>query len=54
MTAGNPISGRYVLDIEIWIFDIVWNLRIVIWDFSVIFYDNRFQEQIRGSDHPHP
>jgi hypothetical protein len=44
MTAKHPISGRNVLVIEIWEFDIVWNLRIVIWNFSAIFNDNRFQE----------
>ena len=44
MTAMHRISGRNVLIIEIWNFDIVWNLSIVIWDFSALSGKaNRFQ-----------
>jgi hypothetical protein len=44
MTARNRISGRNVLVIEIWNFDIVWNLSIVIWNFSTVSgKENRFQ-----------
>ncbi len=43
MTARHRISDRNVLVIEICDFDIVWNLSIVIWDFSaVIGKANRF------------
>ena len=34
MTAGHQTIDRNALVIEIWDFDIVWNLSIVIWDFS--------------------
>ena len=34
MTARHPIGDRNVLVIGILNFDIVWNLSIVIWDFS--------------------
>jgi hypothetical protein len=34
MSARRPISDRKVLVIGIWNFDIVWNLSLVIWDFS--------------------
>ena len=36
MTARHPISDRNVLVIGSWDFDIVWNLSIVIWDFSAV------------------
>ena len=36
MTARHRISDRNVLVIGTWNFDIVWNLSIVIWDFSVV------------------
>jgi hypothetical protein len=43
MTARHRISDRNVLGIGIWDFDIVWNLSIVIWDFSAVFGKaNRF------------
>jgi hypothetical protein len=43
MTARHRISDRNVLVIGIWDFDIVWNLSIVIWDFSSVFGKaNRF------------
>jgi len=43
MTARHRISDRNVLVIGIWDFDIVWNLSIVIWDFSAVFGKaNRF------------
>ena len=43
MTARHRISDRNVLVIGIWDFDIVWNLSIVIWDFSAVFEKaNRF------------
>ena len=36
MIARHPISDRNVLVIGSWNFDIVWNLSIVIWDFSAV------------------
>ena len=36
MTARHRISGRNVLVIGTWNFDIVWNLSIVIWNFSPV------------------
>ena len=43
MTLRHRISGRNVLVIDIWDFDIVWNLSIVIWDFSAVSWKaNRF------------
>ncbi len=43
MTARHRISDRNVLVIGIWDFDIVWNLSVVIWDFSAVFGKaNRF------------
>ncbi len=43
MTARHRISDWDVLVIGIWNFDIVWNLSIVIWDFSAVFGKaNRF------------
>jgi len=36
MTAKHRISDRTVLVIGTWNFDIVWNLSIVIWDFSTV------------------
>ena len=43
MTARHRIGDRNVLVIEIWDFDIIWNLSIVIWDLSAVFGKaNRF------------
>ncbi len=43
MTARHRIGDWNVLVIGIWDFDIVWNLSIVIWDFSAVFGKaNRF------------
>ncbi len=59
MIARHRISDWNVLVIGIWDFDIVWNLSIVIWDFSAVFgkanrfYLNQLEADFDVSLHMH-